>query len=186
MGGALRAGMDALFLAVKHAHLAAGRFGRKVLARYGLTPARFDLLVAIGSWGTSQRELRDALGVARSTVSELVAAVVDGGLVRRMRRLCDRRTWSLQLTERGRELLERAYEECINRGLVPLSIDRMLADGGEPDVAASRFTLIQSLRGICSAFGRLPERDLYPWHPEDYIGALTEPGGLEGEVPFVA
>jgi len=178
--------MDAVFLSVKQAHLAAGHFGRRVLARFALTPARFDLLVAIGFWGKTQREVRRLLGLARSTVSELVDVLVGCGLVRRSR-ATDRRTWHLRWTARGRELLERAYDECINDGFVSLSIDRVLACGQpEIDTDAARFSLIETLRALAVAFGRGLPPDLYCWHPDDYVGALTRPGedAPEPEVPF--
>ena len=164
--------MDAVFFNVKRAHLAAERFCREILGRYRVTPARFDLLVAIGGGiGPSQVEVRKKLGVARSTLSEMVAAVERLGWIRRTRAL-DRRTWSLSLTRRGKALLKWAYR-WINRGIVPITIDSTLTTG-EPliDSAERRFQLIESLESLDVAFGRDPPFDLYMWHPDDYIGAL--------------
>ena len=178
--------MDAVFFSVKLAHLAANRFGGRLLRPFGLTPARFDALLAIGSWGTTQRELRVVLRVARSTVSELVDALVTAGLVRRARAF-DRRTWRLWWTQLGRTVLERAYDACINDGFVPLSIDTVLACGQtEIDADAARFRLIEPLFALSEHFGRGGwMRDLYCWHPDDFIGALTRPGDPAPEVPWV-
>lgn len=177
--------MDAVFFSVKQAHLAGRRFCRQLLAPLDLTPARFDALVAIGGWGTTQRELRRRLGLARSTVSELVDSLVVHGLVRRWR-ATDRRTWDLRCTTRGCDLLERAYA-LINDGFVPLTLDRDLAAGApEIDVQHSRFVLMEALSTIACGFGRPEPPDLYLWHPEDFLGALTWPGDEAPEVPFAA
>jgi len=160
-----------------------------VLARFGLTPARFDLLVAVGTHahGTPQRALPGVLGVVRSSVSELVAAVEKCGLLRRVRSLADRRTWSLRLTARGAEVLAQAYEECINRGFVPLTIDRVLTnEEPEVDCQEARFSLIGVLSAFQYEWGRAVTRELYMWHPDDYLAALVVPGETAEEVPWVA
>lgn len=176
--------MDAVFFSVKLAHLAASCFGRRLLGQFGLTPARFDLLVAIGCDGRTQRDVRRELGLARSTVSELVDTVSRLGLVQRTRAV-DRRTWNLRCTPRGRELLDRAYAECIDGGYIPLSIDRVLAsDEPEIDVEAKRFSLIEALMAL-TGFGPRQSLGLYWWHPEDWLGALTWPGDEAPDVPFV-
>lgn len=176
--------MDSVFFAVKQAHLAATCFGRRMLSRFGLTPARFDLLVAIGCQGETQRQVRRVLGLARSTVSELVETVVRLGLVKRTRAV-DRRTWLLQCTPRGRELLDRAYAECIDSGFVPLSIDRVLAsDQPEIDTDTRRFGLIETLMAL-GGFGERCSLGLYWWHPDDWVDALVWPGDEAREVPFV-
>ena len=168
--------MDAVFFSVKQAHLGGNRFCRRLLGRMGLTPARFDMLVAIGAWGKTQCEVRRALGVARSTVSELVDALVACGLVRRTRAV-DRRTWNLRYTARGRELVDRAYG-LINDGFVPLSIDSVLTD-------TARFPLLDALTTLGAGFGRRRTPDLYVWHPDDWLGAVTWPGEECDGVPFV-
>lgn len=177
--------MDAVFFSIKQGHLSAGRFCRRLLAGVGLTPARFDLMVAIGEHGATQSSVRRALAVARSTLSELVEAVVGCNLVRKTRAV-DRRTWSLQLTARGKELLARAYGHWINEGIVPLSIDCAMSSG-QPEARTedTRFTLIEVLLGLCATFGREVPPDLYPWHPDDYLGAFVEPGEPSDGVPFV-
>lgn len=181
--------MDAVFFAVKQAHLAAGRVGRRLLEGMGLTPARFDLLVAIGSApGPMQSEVRKMLGVARSTLSELVSAIEGLGWVRREPSQ-DRRTRNLVLTRRGKALLLWAYRRFINRGLVPLAIDAALASGDpETDVEQGRFELVGACVTLWRAFGRDPPRDLYLWHPEDYLDAFASADLSDeptGGVPFV-
>jgi DNA-binding MarR family transcriptional regulator len=178
--------MDAAFFAVKQAHLAGTRFCTRLLARYGLTPARFDMLVAVADRrGITQRDLRFALGVARSTASEMVAELLALGLLARSR-AHDRRTFWLELTERGRALYARAYEELINGGLVPLVIDQVLSEGEpEVDTELERYTLISTCLAFQGALGRAPPHDVYMWHPDDYLDAFTKPGRRSDEVPFV-
>lgn len=189
MAGARAACMDAVLFAVKQAHLAAGRFGRELLGRMGLTPARFDLLVAIGHDHDpfpAQSAIRKRLGVARSTLSEMLASVEKLGWIRRSVRSTDRRTWNLALTRRGKVLLRWAYRCWINRGIVPISIDAALASR-EPEIdsAQKRLEMIGACLTLQSTFGRDPPRDLYMWHPDDYLGAFADPP-LPTTLPYVS
>src|SRR5579885_110792 len=97
---ALGGGMDAVMFHVKAAHLAAQRVGRSLVRKYGLTPARFDLLNALRGKGMRQCDLWRRLNVVRSVVSEMIAALLELRWVKRVR-AADGRTWLVQLTQRG-------------------------------------------------------------------------------------
>lgn len=101
--------MHALFFHVKIAHLSIQVVARRLAREIDLTPARFDLLVAISRHGpypgTRQDELRRTLHVSTSNVSRMVRALERLGWVERTRDRDDRRTWRVRLTERAEEML---------------------------------------------------------------------------------
>lgn len=85
----------------------------RVLQRYGLTTERYELLLAIKSAeNDSERvtvsDLTLALGVAQSSVTQLVRRVEDAGLLRREVSADDARVRYLRLTKRGERQLARA------------------------------------------------------------------------------
>ena len=162
--------MDAVFWAAKRAHHAALKFCRPLLAPYGLTPARFDLLFMLDEKGAvSQMALRSALGVARATISEMLTALESLGLVARDNFLPDRRTRSVALTTKGRELVDAAYYTHISGGIVSLAVD--CAFGAGNPLAEVIFSLKDWFDGasvlLRAAFRDSADHDLYRWHPDD-------------------
>jgi len=177
--------MHFTFFAVKRAHL---RCVHKVLAPmlapFGLTPARFDLLMLLvrAPWLTqTQSALTKALGVARSTVSRMVKSLARLGLVQRKREAtCDGRQVYVSLTPIGRAVMRRARTK--------LGVDRprppwwgMLKPGPVERAAHTIFVRKWWCKEAC--FAELEDfetrfRDLreqvsdtaslyYPWHPDD-------------------
>lgn len=73
----------------------------------GLTPRQYALLEAVAADdGATQSRLVAATGVDRSTLAELVARLVDRGLLDRSRSGSDARANQVRLTAAGRERLE--------------------------------------------------------------------------------
>jgi DNA-binding MarR family transcriptional regulator len=168
--------MDAVFFAVKRAHYATWKFGRRVLLQVGMTPARFDVLYALrGSrWmPVRQAELRVTLGVARATISEMLGVLEKLGLV--LRNCCedDTRTNWVRLTKRGERMLDRAYKRCVGNGDTTIAVDCALAEG---DPARATFPLRASIDELCGSlrrwFGGGTALGLYPWRPDDYLDQL--------------
>lgn len=90
-----------------------GRASEQVLHAYGLTPERYDLMLAIR--GETERngaatvgELADELGVSQSAVTQLVRRAEDAGLLRREVSSHDARVRYLQLSTDGERRLLRA------------------------------------------------------------------------------
>jgi DNA-binding MarR family transcriptional regulator len=90
---------------------------RKLHASFGLTPARFDLLYAIGRPGPDtafggpselQSVIRKKLGVSASVVSRMLDALERRGLVVRERDWPDRRQRVVRFTRRGAEVMREA------------------------------------------------------------------------------
>jgi DNA-binding MarR family transcriptional regulator len=178
--------MDAVMFHVKGAHLALQRVGRGLLRRNGLTPARFDLLHALGSRGLTQSALWRRLGVVRSAVSEMLRSLRALGWVKRVR-APDGRTWLVQLTNRGRRLFEPAYDRWVESGYTTVCIDAALVQRHAGlDAERHRLEILYACEALEDEFRvRAPGADLYGWSPEDYYFWLTEPGGFPGDVPFV-
>jgi DNA-binding MarR family transcriptional regulator len=128
--------MHVLFFQMKRAYHSTLRLGHRLLSAFGLTPARFDLLYVImhRRWGArrsegarriTQREIRNVLGVSAPTVSRMLDALEDLGLVRRRRCEGDRReNWvhptarcMLLMRRAARELLENGYSELAARSI---------------------------------------------------------------------
>jgi len=182
--------MDAVMFHVKAAHLASQRVGRSLVRKYGLTPARFDLLNALRGNGMRQCDLWRRLNVVRSAVSEMIASLLELGWVKRVR-AADGRTWLVQLTRRGLALFEQANVMCVENGDATVHMDAGVTGGHvELDAQRKREELIFACEHICEMFRIAPHffsPPLYLWHPEDYWTSLTDPNDRTGgeSVPFV-
>ena len=104
-------------------------------AELGLRPTQFSVLVLINkNDGVRQSEIADALGILRTNFVDLVEGLQQRGLVERRPSQRDRRSFCLQLTTKGSELLARAIlaEEAQERRLAAIlgaeSAQRLRAD----------------------------------------------------------
>jgi DNA-binding MarR family transcriptional regulator len=121
--------MDDLLFGLKRAHLAGNRWALGLLAKFGLTPARFDVLRMLFSrrdHAMSQVRLRERLGVARSTVSRMLRSLERHGWVERKTYPFDRRGRWCALTHAGRELAWRVLSELVRPRLVADALDEAL------------------------------------------------------------
>ena len=75
--------MHPLLFSFKRVFLRAGRFTRAFAHEFRLTPARYDLLIAIahGRDGTRQASLRHVLGVTKQVISRMLYQLESLGLV---------------------------------------------------------------------------------------------------------
>lgn len=92
------------------------RESERVIARHGLTPQRYALLLMIkgapdGNERSTATELSQRLQLAQHTVTELVGRTVRAGLVRRTASVEDRRVVHLSLTAKGERSLQRSFAE---------------------------------------------------------------------------
>ena len=169
--------MDAVLFEVKKAHLVGARFARRALSGFEMTPARFDLMNAVGARGARQSDLWRQLQVVRSVVCEMLSALEEVGWVVRKRDRTDGRTSRVSWTERGREVFERAYARCVESGDVGVHIDAVLVNRLlEYDPEPRRVELMLGLRMLIREFGWRGRRapDLYLWDPEDYYDWLVD------------
>ncbi len=164
--------MHFLAFAFKRAHYASLRASRGYAARFGLTPARFDMLYAVkGCRGRCQAWIARTLGLSTVTVSRMLRVLEALGFVRRERLSQDSRKIKASLTRKGRRRLfgvltilkarplQRTYERALH-----------------PKRRAQTFFAVDGLAGTVSRIQRelsclTPEERAqlrYPtWHPDD-------------------
>lgn len=104
--------MHSVAFAVKRAHLRTVHHLQRCVKRFGLTPARYDMMVAIAMRvAPLQRDLWRLFDVSRTTVSRMLRALEELGLVCRHRQP-GRPSCSVNLTSKGRLALDRARWGC--------------------------------------------------------------------------
>jgi DNA-binding MarR family transcriptional regulator len=166
--------MNAIFFGCKRAFHSCMRIGRQVLGGLDLTPARFDMLTAIGgdgrTCGRAQGELRTLLGVSAATISRMLRSLEAMGLVARTKneRPDRRRRWVV-LTELGAKCLRKATRRLVRSGAIQLAVDSALTDNRAYDesLCLVEMDLAESiLRRIRNAFGDVATLQ-YLWHPDD-------------------
>ena len=127
MGGASDERMHQILFGLKRAFQSSLEWSKKVFAVHGLTPARFDMLYAIGSEETLyQSGLRRMLGVSGATISRMLKALKQLGLVDTFVDEFDRRCKVLVLTERGQEVLDEAIEHVFGGGVGQLAVESVV------------------------------------------------------------
>jgi|GEM_PF-1142190 len=107
---------------LKRAHLRAVEYGKVLAARFGLTPAWFDLLYVVrenvgAGRVLRQREIADALGVSPSTVSKMLNRLVARGLVQRST-AADARVKVVELTALGHDAIGAAKHAFLRLGIM--------------------------------------------------------------------
>ncbi|HEY4016027.1 MAG TPA: MarR family transcriptional regulator [Polyangiaceae bacterium] len=165
--------MNAIFFGCKRAFHSCMRIARQVLAGLGLTPARFDMLTAVGenrAFGCAQRELRSLLGVSAATISRMLASLEDIGLVTRTKNeYPDRRQRRVALSAAGLKCLRKATRHLVRSGAIQLAVDSALTNNRAHDESRClvEMDLAESiLRRLRDAFGDIATLQ-YPWHPDD-------------------
>ncbi|HEY1959189.1 MAG TPA: MarR family winged helix-turn-helix transcriptional regulator [Polyangiaceae bacterium] len=142
---------------------------RPLLADFGLTPARFDFLAAV-EIDCTQSGVQRSLGLARSTVCEMVARLEELGFVWRMK---FRRTLMIFVTKKAKAFFQRAREALVNSGFVPTTVDDLVTfDDVERDTFVGRNAVEEICGMIRCAFGDRARGELYLWHPDEYLDAL--------------
>jgi DNA-binding MarR family transcriptional regulator len=110
--------MHAVFFGMKRAFYSSLEWLKRVFARHGLTPARFDMLYVIDQEEFCfQRSLQDVLGVSAATVSRMLRSLRRLGLVESAVNEDDRRTKLVALTELGDAVLRGAIHDVLGSGI---------------------------------------------------------------------
>ncbi|CAN5439465.1 hypothetical protein BH09MYX1_BH09MYX1_29780 [soil metagenome] len=126
--------MHTTLFAMKHAHLSALRLARVFTQRYGLTPARLDMLRVIMAAGGSilQLTMRHRLSVTKPVISVMVRSLEKLKFVTRERCEKDRRTFVVKLTEEAIFALRAIFYEAIVLGVLKVAfLGAFLSKDGE-------------------------------------------------------
>jgi DNA-binding MarR family transcriptional regulator len=158
--------MHAVSFGFKRAHWSAVRIGKRALARVeGMTPARFDLLYLIRRVRLEdpllhpvaavkrQEALWKELGVHPTTVSRMLAQLLEMGWVERERCVVDRRCWVLRLTALGWRRVTRAMRILFRQRVVLKVYERLFPTGPSGHVVERIDALVKTLRRVAYALG---------------------------------
>ncbi len=159
--------MDPVLFGAKRAYYATVRYAREVLEPFGMTPARFEVLHLLFKRKESQAELRERLGVARSTLSRMLSVLEGLGWVEREMAV-DRRTRFCSLTAEGEakvhgvvHLIRRhTIRDGVNRALhfpwrsVAMAIFHRMRDAFAPPHLWSRYWRWQMWESTYAREGR--------------------------------
>ena len=142
----------------------ATRWIERLLARHDppLTVAQYLALRAIAAGGASGAELARRTGVSGPAVSQLLAALVDAGLVEREASAEDRRRQTLTLSKKGERTLTAA------QALLREQLAQLLEDLPRPEVDALARLLPfveAALSGTAPPRRPPPPRPPHPPHP---------------------
>lgn len=116
--------MHALLFRLKRAFQRSLAHVRPLIADFGLTPARFDMMKTIAHGGTDsilQSSIRRVLGVSAPTVSRMLKSLEGLGFVVRTPAGFDKRERHVALTEEGRRRFDAAASELIVSGAMDIS-----------------------------------------------------------------
>lgn len=161
--------MHAVMFRLKRGHLCALANARAFTSKVQpLTPARYDILRVIGAFGNhlgiaTQKRVREALALSRTTISKMIRRMMQLGLLDRRRNEHDKRTFDVFLTKEGKKRRRRANH--ILRTKRPF--DRRFARAyGPPAWASYRAvdTFVARLRTMAYHLGD-NAFNVYPIHP---------------------
>jgi DNA-binding MarR family transcriptional regulator len=162
--------VHAIFFGLKRAYQSTLRLTRRCLALLGLTAARFDMLHAVKSapYGSDQVSLSRVLGVTGATVSRMVTSLEELGLVSRTRIPTDRRRRWVELTELGRQVIERAEDDLVDSGHIAFAVECALGNPWD-----DAWALLMAIEALDTPLCRVRHAFFdggclsYPWHPDD-------------------
>jgi DNA-binding MarR family transcriptional regulator len=124
--------------------LAVGRFARRLRQRTlgQLTPSQHSVLASLGRQGPmSLSALAEVEGVALASISGIVTRLVEKGMVLRRPNPDDRRSWLVELSDDGRDTLEKG--RGARTALVAGSLERLSQQ--ERDTLAAAVTILNRL-----------------------------------------
>lgn len=178
MGGAWAGRMHRLIFVTKRFWLGFGRMFMPIMQKLGLTPARYDFMLAMAPWeseGVSLPEVRTALGVSRTAVSNMARLLEERGLIERACADGSKRMLTLRFTKRGRKIFRRAryYVRC--RWFIHNPLENCFTFRGRPRAALG--DVIADLEELAFEFDDRAELEypsIYPepmrllWHRHDH------------------
>ena len=166
--------MHAVAFTIKRALLRTTDISRRCVRRFGITPARYDMLYAIAHERVRlQSDLWRLFDVSRSTVSRMFAALEELGLARGVRK-AGTPSRLVYLTDKGRRLLDDAYAGC-HRPLCLVFESLFSKTRRRLDRALQVVHVNDAIAGIAKGFGDR-SRFTYPFsHPIDLCEPVDEP-----------
>jgi DNA-binding MarR family transcriptional regulator len=163
--------MDTTFFNLKRAHHETLAWARKLLAPFGITPARYDLLRTIYEHDDvgcmEQQRLLRILGVSAPTVSRMLKSLVQLGLVEHYRVEECARLKVVELTADAMRLLAR-IERALYEWQLPALLAHLSLNPFSAKMPGPRVTLLLSLLTSVRTFFSDRER-LDPYDEETLV-----------------
>jgi DNA-binding MarR family transcriptional regulator len=160
--------MHQIFFSIKRVHLRVVELGKRLLKKYGLTPARFDMLRIIDANGPEpvpQAKIRALLGVSAATVSRMLISLEKLGFVERTKSKVDARNLLVALTTFGFDQVDEALVSLVGMGRAERMARRGVAF--EPKVAVLRMRVLQKhLNSMRRVYGD-DSPFVHPWRADD-------------------
>ncbi len=161
--------MHTMFFSVKRVHLRVVEISKRLVKRYGLTPARFDLLRIVEAHEphpVAQSKIRALLGVSAATVSRMLISLEKLGFVERSESKVDARNLLVALTPYGYNQVDEALSWlCLGR-------DQRMARRGvafEPALADVRLRALQKhLNSMRRNYGD-DAPFVHPWRADELV-----------------
>ncbi len=178
--------MHPLIFGIKRMFLRSVAVCREYTDEHHLTPARFDMLVAIrnGGGGIVQRMVRWQVGVRSPTVSRMMATLEKLGYIRRWKYPPDRRHRWVELTEMGRLVIDAAQGD-LTRGPFGEDIARKMVSRQSAERAPTEKALADATTMFRTIRDRLGDTAslCYPSHLRSGERSSRYPVEYPGEDP---
>ena len=160
--------MHQIFFSVKRVHLRIVEVSKGLVRRFGLTPARFDLLRVVGAHDPHpvlQSKIVTLLGVSATTVSRMLIALEKLGFVERKELKADPRNLLVSLTDWGWNRLDEALVGAVELGRAEYMARRGVAF--EPKLAIRRLARLQKLLNSMRRIYGDGAPFVHPWRDDD-------------------
>ena len=162
--------MHRIFFSVKWVHLRIVEIGKLLLRRFGLTPARFDLLRVVDAHDPHpvlQSKICTLLGVSAATVSRMLISLEKLGFIERKESRVDARNLLVSLTDWGFDQLDEAIVGVIMGGRAEYMARRGVAF--EPRLAILRLRVLQKhLNSMRRIYGD-DAPFVHPWRSDELV-----------------
>jgi DNA-binding MarR family transcriptional regulator len=90
------------------------REGRKVVKNFPITPAQFDVLQILFFHGKKRMsDISQTLGITKSTTTGLVDRLIEAEFVRKKQSHEDRRAYIIDITNKGKKVIEKVIERRV-------------------------------------------------------------------------
>jgi DNA-binding MarR family transcriptional regulator len=153
--------MHVVMFSMRRAFHLTADVGLRLAARFGLTPARFDLMSALqlscsrdGVRWARQISLRELVGTSAANISRLLTKLEKLGLVRR-RRDANQRSHGVRLTTAGRERLKRAMKSLVCEGVAHDAVTAFLPPYAGETELETKTRIAQALAQLAESLGEI-------------------------------
>ena len=153
--------MHVVLFSMRRAFHLTAEVGLRLAARFGLTPARFDLLSALqlscsrrGVKWERQSSLRGLVGTSAANISRMLTKLEKLGLVKR-RRDANRRSCGVRLTTAGKKRLASAMKSLVREGVADDAVQALLPSYADETEAETKTRVFEALVQFSTSLGEI-------------------------------